>query len=526
MIVNPVLPGFHPDPSICRAKGEYYIATSTFQWWPAVRLHQSKDLVHWSPHGYALDRLSQIDLLGNEDCSGVWAPCLSYADGQFYLVYANVRSWTGAYKDVRNYLVTAPAIDGPWSEPVFLNGTGFDASLFHDEDGTKWLLNMEWDFRAGKHPFAGIVVQQYDTETKRLVGPVRKIFSGTHHRLVEGPHLYKYGGYYVLLTAEGGTGWDHVQTVARSKDLFGPYEVMPRNPLITSKDDVTLPLQRAGHGSLVETEAGQWYLAHLCGRPVMPQRRCILGRETALQAITWDQEGWPRLLTGGSAPAIQVPAPDLPPFPWPADAKRVDFFDDFDGEKLHPEFNTLRGPASEDWLTQRKRPGHLRMVGRESLYSKHHQSLVARRIPALELGVSTAVDFEPDHFQQMAGLIFYYDCSNHHYLALTHNGRERCLRLITAEGGNNVGYSGAEISLGPGAVELRGELRYGELRFLYRQGSASWAQLGPVLDATVLSDEYKAEVKFTGAFAGICVQDMTGRAFSADFDWFRMEPLT
>jgi xylan 1,4-beta-xylosidase len=524
VIRNPILPGFHPDPSICRVGDDYYIATSTFQWFPGVRLHHSKDLAHWQPAGYAVTRLSQLDLLGCEDNAGVWAPCLSHADGLFWLIYTDVKAWTGAYKDAKNYLITAPSIEGPWSERIELNGSGFDASLFHEAGGRKWLLNMQWDHRPGRNPFSGILLQEYSVSEQRLVGPVHNVFSGTDHGLVEGPHLYQKDGYYYLLTAEGGTSWDHVCTIARSRTLTGPYEVRPGPPLLTSKYDPTLELQRAGHGSLVETQHGEWCLAHLCGRPVLPERRCTLGRETALQPLSWPVGEFPRLASGGHTPDVLVPAPALPPHPFPRDSKTLRHFDDFDRAELDLECNTLRQPPDPSWLSLTERPGFLRLYGRESLFSKHQQSLVARRITHFDTTAVTVVDFEPTCFQQMAGLIFYYDCVDHHYLYVSRNERGRCLGILTCEAGNNVHYPGLELELAPGPVHLKGHMRGGELQFFYRQGEeAEWQPFGPVLDATVLSDEYKVEVKFTGAFAGVCVQDLTGRRLHADFDWFELD---
>jgi xylan 1,4-beta-xylosidase len=227
-IHNPVPPGFHPDPSILRVGEDFYLATSTFEWWPGVRLHHSRDLVHWRPIGHALTRTSQLEMRGNPDSGGIWAPCPSWHDGLFHLIYTNVSSMLGAHKDTHNHLVTAPAIDGPWSEPVYLNGSGFDPSLFHDDDGRSWLLNMQWDHRPGNHPFCGILLQQYDRTAKRLVGTVHRIFLGTSLAVTEGPHP-------PLLTARGSS---------------------PAGP------------QRAGHASIVDTGRGEWYLAHLCGRPV------------------------------------------------------------------------------------------------------------------------------------------------------------------------------------------------------------------------------------------------------------------
>jgi xylan 1,4-beta-xylosidase len=526
MIVNPVLPGFHPDPSICRAGDDYFIATSTFQWWPGVRLHHSKDLKNWRPVGYAITRTSQLDLLGNEDSGGIWAPCLSHSGGPFYLVYTDVKAWTGAFKDCHNYLITAPSIEGPWSDPIYLNSSGFDASLFHDDDGRKWLLNMQWDHRPGKNQFPGILLQEYSPEKRTLTGPIKTIFKGTSLGLLEGPHLYKKDGWYYLLCAEGGTSWNHAVTIARSHTIDGPYEVMPNNPLLTSKNDIMLPLQRAGHGSLVQTKNGEWYMAHLTGRPIMPERRCILGRETAIQAIEWHSGDWPKIKGGGNIPHIEVPSPDLPEHPFAIDSRTVDHFDDFRDGTLSIEFNTLREPPHDRWLSLTERPGFLRLYGRESLYSKHRQSLVARRITHFEIAASTVVEFEPQHFQQSAGLIFYYDTIDYHYLHVTADENGRCLSILTCEAGHCVDYQGVRVCLEPGPVYLKGELRYGELQFFYAMQKDQWKPFGPVLDATVLSDEYKSGGKFTGAFVGVCAQDLTGQKRVADFDWFKIEKLS
>src|SRR4051812_39229861 len=177
MIQNPVLPGFHPDPSFVRVGDDFYLANSTFEWFPGVPIHHSRDLVHWRLIGHALTRPSQLDLRGVADSAGVWAPSLSYHDGQFWLIYTNVRT-AGAgrpFKDVGIYLTTAPDILGPWSEPIVLNSIGFDPSLFHDDDGRKWLINMMWDFRTGRSRFAGIVVQEYDHAARKLIGSMSHV---------------------------------------------------------------------------------------------------------------------------------------------------------------------------------------------------------------------------------------------------------------------------------------------------------------------------------------------------------------
>ena len=193
MIENPILRGFNPDPNILRVVDDYYIVTSTFEWFPGYQIHHSRDLVHWRLASRPLQRRSQLDLAGVPDSCGVWAPCLSHHDGVFYLLYTNVRSFDGPFLDTPSYVVTATDVLGEWSEPSFLNASGFDVSFFHDDDGRTWLTNMVVDHR-GERFFGGIVLQEYDRERQRLVGEIHDIVSGTELGRTEGPHLYKRGG--------------------------------------------------------------------------------------------------------------------------------------------------------------------------------------------------------------------------------------------------------------------------------------------------------------------------------------------
>ena len=236
MIKNPILPGFNPDPSIVRVGDDYYIATSTFEWYPGVQIHHSRDLVNWRLLTRPLNRAGQLNMLGDPDSCGIWAPCLSYADGLFWLIYTDVKrfgssSFGGAggasLRDYHNYLVTCPTIDGDWSDPVYMNSSGFDPSLFHDDDGRKYFVNMLWDYRPGHNRFAGIVLQEYSVQQRKLIGERVNIFKGTSIGFTEAPHLYKRNGWYYLMTAEGGTGWGHAVTLARSRSIAGPYELHP-----------------------------------------------------------------------------------------------------------------------------------------------------------------------------------------------------------------------------------------------------------------------------------------------------------
>ena len=536
MIRNPILPGFNPDPSICRVGEDYYIATSTFEWYPGVQIHHSRDLVNWSLVRRPLERKSQLDMRGNPDSCGVWAPCLSYDDGLFWLVYTDVKRFDGNFKDAHNYIVTAETIEATWSDPVYVNSSGFDPSLFHDDDGRKWFLNMQWNHRtmsfggSPKHPaFDGILLQEWDERTRKLVGPVKNIFAGSPLGLVEGPHLFKKNGWYYLTTAEGGTGYDHAVTMARSRAIDGPYEMHPNTYLITSKDHPEAPLQRAGHGQYVETPDGKAYHTHLTGRPLPPRRRCTLGRETALQKCVWRADGWLYLENGGPVPEVLVPAPG----PVEQVVAPVVVETEFDDGLLPIDFQWLRTPQPERIFSLDRRPGHLRLIGRESIGSWFEQALVARRQEHHSFRAETTVDFTAETYQQVAGLTHYYNRHKFHALGVTwHETLGRTLTILSCPG--DFPHARLEFPVGggiavpDGPLELAMEVRDNDLQFFWRvSGTAEWQPIGPVLDAGVVSDEggRGEHGSFTGAFAGLFAFDTSGAGRAADFDRFRYVSL-
>jgi xylan 1,4-beta-xylosidase len=530
-INNPILRGFNPDPSIVRVGDDYYIATSTFEWYPGVQIHHSRDLVHWRLLKRPLERASQLDMRGDPDSCGIWAPCLTYADGLFHLIYTDVKRYgrlagggSSVQRDMHNYLVTSPRIDGHWSDPIYLNSSGFDPSLFHDHDGRKYLLNMLWDHRPGNNAFAGIVLQEYSPEARRLVGKRRLIFKGTSIGFTEAPHLYKRSGYYYLVTAEGGTGWGHAVTLARSKSLDGPYELHPDKYILSSRHRPDVELQRAGHADLVETQSGETYMVYLCGRPLHNRGRCTLGRETAIQPMQWSNDGWLRTEDGQGLAASQARAPALPAQPFPDEPVR----ENFDASELPLAFQWLRTPEPEALFSLTARRGHLRLHGRESIGSHFHQALVARRQQAHCYSAETVLEFEPEHFQQIAGLVCYYNSLKFHYLSVSHDenvGKHlRVMSRLPDQVQSDVFTNPIALPSGQ-PITLRVEVDHERLRFGYRVGKSNLVWLPEQFDASILSDEATApgQPNFTGAFVGMACQDISGAALHADFDYFEYE---
>jgi xylan 1,4-beta-xylosidase len=531
MIRNPILPGFNPDPSICRVGDDYYIAASTFEWFPGVQIHHSRDLVNWRLVRRPLERASQLDMRGEPDSCGVWAPCLSYADGKFWLVYTDVKRFDGDFKDAHNYIVTAPSIEGPWSDPIYVNSSGFDPSLFHD-DGRKWFVNMIWNHRspAGaqlKHPaFFGILLQEWDPASGRLIGSAKNIFTGSPLGLVEGPHLFKRGGWYYLTTAEGGTGYDHAVTMARSRVIEGPYVLHPNVHLLTSKGAPDAALQRAGHGQIVETADGQVYHTHLCSRPLKDLGRSPLGRETAIQKCVWGEDGWLYLAHGGQVPAVDVPAP-FDAQSKPGRARQTYSFSPEAG--LPIDFQWLRTPHPERIFSLSARPGWLRLYARESLGSWFEQALIARRQEHFVYRAETDLDFHPHAFQQGAGLIAYYNRTKLHGLVVGWDETAgRSLTILSCEGDPEGRLSfplEAPIPLPPeGTIRLAVAIDHASLEFAYAL-DGEWRRVGPVLDASILSDEAGGgeHRSFTGAFVGMVAFGAAGGEISADFRRFDYE---
>jgi xylan 1,4-beta-xylosidase len=531
VIRNPILPGFNADPSFCRVGEDYYIATSTFEWYPGVQIHHSRDLVNWTLVARPLNRAALLDMRGNPDSGGIWAPCLSHDGDRFWLVYTDVKRLDGAFKDAHNYITCCEAIDGRWSDPWYVNSSGFDPSLFHDEDGRKWFVNMRWNHRGkgtGGNPkhasFDGILLQEWSPEAGLIGAPVN-IFDGSKRGLTEAPHLFRREGWYYLTTAEGGTGYGHAVTLARSRRITGPYELHPDAHVLTAADAPDHPIQRVGHGQYVETHWGDHYHTFLMGRPNPGAdgtgRFCPLGRETGIERVVW-RDGW---LYGeaGPLPRAAVPGPtDARPAP-PAQVEA-----EFAEGVLPDEFQWLRTPERDRIF--RVEDGALVLIGRESLGSWFEQALVARRQEHHAYAAECTLAFAPEHYQQAAGLVTYYNRHKFHAAMLTHEpGVGRALTILSCPGDWPDGALSHPLEVPmpveDGPVDLRVEVDRARQRFLWRQ-SGDWQKLGPELDAAVISDEggRGEHASFTGAFVGMAAFDTSGAAREASFTRFAYLP--
>jgi xylan 1,4-beta-xylosidase len=545
MVTNPVLRGFHPDPSMIQVDGVYYIATSTFEYYPGVDIARSTDLAHWEALPSPLAETRLLDMRGDAASGGIWAPCLSYAGGLFWLIYTNMQTMSSngvPWKDQPNYLTTAPDITGPWSDPVFLNASGFDPSLFHDDDGRHWLVNMEYDHRkTGAGHFAGVLLQEYSPGEKRLIGAVQRIFGNSQIEKTEGPHLLKRQGWYYLTLAEGGTGWSHAASVARSRHIQGPYELHPENPLLTSVGWPQAPLEKAGHCSIADSPDGKRsYMAFLCTRSLPGTHSAILGRETAIAEIEWRND-WPYIRYGGGSSDEKPLAspygntlPNYPPasFDPPVGVPLGEGADewlttDFSRNFLTPEWKTLRSPALVEQYDFSSRPGFLRLQGRQSPASLFNQTILLRRQTAFSFEAETVVEFEPKAYQEAAGLVWRYSERNQYLLLISWDetrGKSLSVQSFIGERYECSGLAALpDAASRPGAagIYLGLTVREREGFFRYSLDGKSWSILRPPLDATALT----SGGGFTGAFTGIFCMDVASYQAAADFKWFKYRNL-
>ncbi|MEV4315045.1 glycoside hydrolase family 43 protein [Actinocrispum sp. NPDC049592] len=480
---NPVVPGFHPDPSVCRAGDDYYLVCSSFEYFPGLPVFHSRDLVHWTQIGNALHRP-----LDTPSSGGIYAPTLRHHDGRFWLIVTDV--------SVGTFLMTATDPAGPWSSPIPAPGiTGIDPDLAWDEDGTCWCT------------YAGVEQIRIDPYTGQTSGAVRPLWSGTG-KAPEAPHLYRIGEYWYLLIAEGGTERGHGVSIARGPTINGPFEPCPANPILTHRG-LDRPIQNTGHADLVQGPDGSWWMVLLGVRPGggTPGWH-VLGRETFLVPVTW-VGGWPV----AASLDLNMPVPPWPLQPWPELSTR----DDFDLGELHPSWMSLRDRPAQHCTTL-ERPGWLTLHARGSSLDATDVVFVGRRQQHLSCRARTLID----PAQGIGGLAVRLD-ENHHYEMEVDSGE---VKVIARIGPLRTVVASRQVSAGPlvlgvdvTAVQSPRDPRTGPDTVAFGVDVDGTFIVLATLDGRYLSTEVAGG--FTGRVIGMYASTGT-----VHFDWFDYQPLT
>ncbi len=506
---NPVLPGMHPDPSVCRVGDDFYLVNSSFQYFPGVPIYHSRDLIHWEAIGHCLTRTSQLDMPGAQAWGGIYAPTLRYYDGLFYMIVTNV-SGRG------NFFVTAEDPAGPWSDPIWIDRTGIDPDLFWDENGRCYVTTNSMD------------ITEIDTSTGAILSEPVHLWDGSGGRYPEGPHIYKKDGWYYLMIAEGGTEYGHKETIARSRSLFGPYEGNPANPILTHACPAGAEsiIQGTGHADMIQAADGSWWLVCLAFR-AQSDTHHLLGRETFLAPVQWNDEGWP-VVNGNGTISIQMTCPTLPQTEFAAQPTRNDFND----PKLGFEWNTLCRPHPDE-TSLTKRPGWLRLHATATTIDEPDSPVfVGRRQEHIDFTCTTSLDFSGLQDGSSAGLTTYMTDAHHYDLYVTQEGGQAYVVLNYRL--RAIRHQERKIALTGNTVCLRVEGDKDYYTYYYSVDDSDFELLGRA-DTRFLSTETASG--FTGIYLGLFAQTsevMTGADASvspaavqpsfADFDWFEYGP--
>lgn len=507
---NPILPGCYPDPSICRVSDDYYLVTSTFEYFPGLPIFHSRDLIHWRQIGHVLDRASQLPLDEIRPSGGLYAPTIRHSQGVFYVINTLV---DGKIKS-GNFIVTATDPAGPWSEPCWLDSlAGYDPSLFFDEDGRAWITGNRLHEAGYYTGHTEIFLQELDIQNMKLIGEESILWDGALKGAVwaEAPHIYHIGEYYYLLIAEGGTDYHHAVTVARSRGITGPYEANRGNPILTHRHlGLAHPIVGTGHADLVQTQNEEWWMVLLAMRPYGGYFY-NLGRETFLVPVHWE-DGWPIVSPGTGRVEFTYPIPDLPEEAWPAEPGR----DDFDASSLAHCWCFLRTPREAFWsLTER--PGYLRLRLRpERLSEQANPSFVGRRQQHVHFEVQTAFEFSPQNENEAAGLVLNQNI-DFHYLFVVTRDKKPVIRLIRRALGREEMI--AQQPIDPPLVHLKIEAHEQNYSFHFSNRPHEWQLLARNVDGRILSTPVAGG--FVGAFIGMYASSNGQSSLNqADFDWF------
>ena len=486
---NPVIPGFYSDPSVCRVGDDYYLISSTFEYFPGVPIFHSKDLVNWDQIGHVIHRKEQLP-----EGVNIFAATIRHHEGTFYMITTNMMNGG-------NFYVTAKDPAGPWSDPIWLKDLGgIDPDLFWDEDGKAYVISSP------------LSLYEINLETGELLTEGKKIWNGAGGRYAEGPHLYKKDGYYYLMAAEGGTEEAHSETIARSNNIWGPYTENPANPILTHCNAAGQgnPIQGVGHADMIEAHDGSRWIVFHGYRNVSNKTHHILGRETCLAPVSWPKNGWP-VVNGNGTATVDMTCPTLPLQPVAKKLAKIDF----DSEKLGLEWNYIQLPENNNFsLTERD--GFLRLKGSKlKIGEQGPPTFVGRRLQDMYFTSTTRIEFDPKNENEEAGMVLLNNGS-HFDVMISQSAGER--NLIVKLQFGSLTYHSEPITLKPGPINLRIKGERSTFTFSYSQENDDYIDIKTV-DSKFLSSETAGG--FTGVYVGLYA---TGNGkiskSNADYDWF------
>ncbi|WP_346860624.1 glycoside hydrolase family 43 protein [uncultured Draconibacterium sp.] len=489
---NPVIKAFYPDPSVCRVGDDYYLVTSTMEYFPGVPVFHSKDLVNWEKIGYCIDREDQLPKPIN-----IFAPNIQYHKGTFYMITTNFGEGGG------NFYVTAKNPAGPWSDPIWVDMRGIDPDLFFDDDGKTYIINSFF------------MVYEIDLETGKILDEGHKLWYGDGGSALEGPHIYKKDGYYYLLGAEGGTAEGHHVTMARALNIEGPYISNPANPVLAHENAAGQlnELHGIGHADIIHAHDGSWWMAfhgyRLIGNRVRGFHH-TLGRETCLVPVTWPTNGWP-VVNGNGTATLEMYCPTLPLVATPQEPARATF----DNSELGLNWNYIQTPVSDNYsLTERK--GYLRLKGASNnIGESGSPTFVGRRLQHIDFSATTSLDFNPNTENEEAGITLVNN-GTHFDFSIKKVENERVVQ-VQLQFGTNI-YKSEAFSLKPGTVKLRIEGDTNNLRFLFAQGEDAFKEVDSVITSYLSSETVGG---YTGVYVGMFASGNGQKStVNADFDWF------
>lgn len=480
---NPVIRGFYPDPSICRAGDHFYLVCSSFQFFPAIPLFRSKNLTDWEPIGHCITRKSQLDLSGVNPSGGIFAPTIRYNNGRFYVVVTNT-SGCG------NFYVYTDDINGEWSEPIRVDRGGIDPSLLFEDGKTYFMSNGVDEFGE-----KGISLCEIDVDTGKVLTPAKCICKGTGGRSVEAPHLYRIGEYYYLLVAEGGTEYGHTECMFRSKEPYGPYESCPHNPILTNKNLSNYMVQGAGHADIVEDESGQWWMVNLAFRQIHRWRQFHhLGREVFLEPIYWTEDGWLKVGTDGTSR-----------LGYEADKKGCTVCDPdgFPAEKWTIRPVTACYVRCPEYGNYRFENDCIYLLGsEEKLNGMGNVTFVGERQREFDCTAETEIDGKTMSENTRCGLTVYMDERNHYDLAVEKRAEGCLVKGIITIGGVEIKMG--EINAKVDAISLKITAESQSYQLHAKNAAGEWQQLAGMESKYISTEVCEG---FTGVIIGIFCED-------------------